>query len=392
MARCIFHIDLDAFFASVEQVHNPELKGKPVVVGGDPNRRGVVSSASYEARPYGIHAGMPLSQARRFCPQAIFLQVNFNRYQQASVKFMKILTDFSPIIEPLGIDEAYLDVTEYQQPYHSHEQMASAIKERINKELNLTASVGISTCKVIAKIASDLCKPDGLLEIAPGKERDFLTPIPVSKLPGVGKKTEQVLKKMGITTIGELASCPLEEIRKTFGMSGIAMHRYANGIDDRLVELPSESKSINRQITFAHDTLDRHFLESSLRELCNELSDGLRSRNKQTGCIAIKLRYADFKTITRQVSLTEASNTTQVIFTTALQLLNKTLRERQKPIRLIGIKVSTLTGKEKQLPLFDPTELRTEKQRRLDNAIAQIRRKYSATSIKRGNDVPIKNL
>jgi len=170
------------------------------------------------------------------------------------------------------------------------------------------------------------------------------------------------------------------------------MHRYANGIDDRLVELPSEPKSINHQITFAHDTLDRHFLESSLRELCNELSDGLRSRNKQAGCIAIKLRYADFETITRQVSLTEASNATQVIFTTALQLLNKTLRERQKPIRLIGIKVSTLTGREKQLPLFDPTEFRTEKQRRLDNAIAQIRRKYSATSIKRGNDIPIKNL
>jgi len=392
MARCIFHIDLDAFFASVEQVHNPELKGKPVVVGGDPNRRGVVSSPSYEARPYGIRSGMPLSKARRLCPQAIFLQVNLNRYREASTKFMKILTDFSPIIEPLGLDEAYLDVTEYQRLYHSHEQMALAIKERINKNLNLTASVGIASCKVVAKIASDLCKPDGLLEIAPGEERDFLTPLPVSKLPGVGGKTEQALKEMGIITIGELASCPLEEIRKTFGMPGITMHRYANGIDDRVVEMPGELKSINRQVTFAHDTSDRHFLESNLRELCNELSAKLRSQNKQASCIAIKLRYADFKTITRQVTLREASNVMQVIFSTALQLLNEVLSKSEKPIRLIGIKVSTLTGKEKQLSLFGSTEPDTEKQKRLDNAIAQIRRKYSATSIKRGGDISIKNL
>ncbi len=392
MARCIFHIDLDAFFASVEQVHNPELKGKPVVVGGDPNRRGVVSSPSYEARPYGIRSGMPLYKARRLCPQAIFLQVNLNRYQEASTKFMKILTDFSPIIEPLGLDEAYLDVTEYQQLHGSPEQMALAIKARINKNLNLTASVGIASCKVVAKIASDLCKPDGLLEIAPGKERDFLTPLPVSKLPGVGGKTEQALKEMDITTIGELASCPLEEIRKIFGMPGIIMHRYANSIDNRAVEMPGESKSINRQITFAHDTSDRNFLESNLRGLCNELSAKLRSQNKQASCIAIKLRYADFKTITRQVTLREASNVTQVIFSTALQLLNEVLSNSEKPIRLIGIKVSILTGKEKQLSLFGPTEPDTEKQKRLDNAIAQIRRKYSATSIKRGGDIPTKNL
>jgi len=392
MAQCIFHIDLDAFFASVEQVHNPELKGKPVVVGGDPNRRGVVSSPSYEARPYGIRSGMPLSKARRLCPQAIFLQVNLNRYREASTKFMKILTDFSPIIEPLGLDEAYLDVTEYQQLYGSPEQIALAIKERINKNLNLTASVGIAPCKVVAKIASDLCKPDGVLEIAPGEERDFLTSLPVSKLPGVGAKTEQALREMGITTIGELASCPLEEIGKTFGMPGIIMHSYANGTDNRAVEMPGESKSINRQITFAHDTSDRNFLESNLRGLCNEISAKLRSHDKQATCVTLKLRYADFTTITRQATLTEASNATQAISSIALRLLNKTLLERQKPIRLIGVKVSTLTGKEKQLSLFHSTEPDTEKQKRLDNAIAQIRRKYSATSIKRGGDIPINNL
>jgi len=389
MARCIFHIDLDAFFASVEQVHNPELKGKPVVVGGDPNRRGVVSSASYEARPYGIHAGMPLSQARHLCPQATFLQVNLNRYRQASEKFMQILANFSPHIEPLGLDEAYLDATECHQLYGSPEQMASAIKERIKKELNLIASVGIAPCKVIAKIASDRCKPDGLLKIVPGGERDFLNPLSVSKLPGVGKKTEQALKEMGITTIGELASYPVEKIKKTFGIAGIALHRYANGKDDRVVEPPNEAKSISRQITFAHDTSDQHFLESNLRELCNELSNRLRFRDKQAGCIAIKVRYADFETITRQVSLTKASNTAQVIFTTALRLLNKTLREKQKTIRLISTKASIVTGKEKQLSLFDPE---VEKRRRLEDAIAKIRNKYSAASIKRGNDSPVNNL
>jgi DNA polymerase-4 len=386
MARCIFHIDLDAFFASVEHVHNPQLKGKPVVVGGDPSRRGVVSSASYEARPYGIHAGMPLSQARHLCPQATFLQVNLNRYREASAKFMGILADFSPIVEPLGLDEAYLDVTEYQQLYGSPRQMASAIKQRINKEINLTASVGISTCKVVAKIASDLCKPDGLLEIAPGQERDFSNPLPVSKLPGVGKKTEQTLTEMGVTTIGELASYPEEGIKKTFGITGITLHRYANGIDDRAVEAPGEPKSINRQITFAHDTLDQHFLESNLHQLCNEISAKLRSRNKLAGYIAIKLRYADFTTITRQVSLTEASNATRVIFAAARQLLNKTLLEKQKPIRLIGIKVSTQTGKEKQLSLFDS---RAQKQGRLENAIVRIQKKYGPKSIKTGNHISI---
>jgi Nucleotidyltransferase/DNA polymerase involved in DNA repair len=188
MARCIFHIDLDAFFVSVEQAVDPRLKSKPVIVGGDPERRGVVTSASYEARPFGIYAGMPLSRAHRLCPQAIFVKVNLPRYKDASAKFMRILADFSPDIEPLGIDEAYLDVTGYEEPYGSHQKLALAIKERIYKELKVTASVGIATCEVVAKIASDLCKPDGLLEIAPGGEQNFLNPLPMAKLPGVGKK------------------------------------------------------------------------------------------------------------------------------------------------------------------------------------------------------------
>ena len=379
MARCIFHIDLDAFFVSVEQALDPKLKGKPVIVGGDPERRGVVASASYEARPFGIHAGMPLSKARRLCPQAIFIQANFHRYRDASAKFMTILADFSPYIEPLGLDEAYLDVAGYEEAYGASRQLALAIKERIYKELRLTASVGIATCKVVAKVASALCKPNGLLEITPGKEQAFLSPLPVGKLPGVGKKTEQALKGMNITTIGELASVPLEVVKGNFGALGLVIHRHANGIDDRKVEAPGEPKSISQQITFSQDTLDLHFLKANLRKLCEEVSMELRCQDKQTRCVTLKLRYADFKTISRQVTLKEASNANQVIFTTALQLLNKTLTQRAKPARLIGVKVSNLVGKEKQLRMFD-SEI--EKMERLNRAMDQIRRKYGPTAIK----------
>jgi len=382
MARCIFHIDLDAFFVSVEQALKPELRGKPVIVGGDPERRGVVASASYEARPFGIHAGMPSSKARRLCPQAIFIRSHFSLYKDASAKFMKILGDFSPYIEPLGLDEAYLDVTGCEEPYGSHRQLALAIKERIHKELEITASVGIATCKVVAKIASDLCKPDGLLEIAPGEEQAFLNPLPVAKLPGVGKKTEQALKEMGITTIGELASLPLDTIKRQFGATGAVLHRHARGIDDREVEAPSEAKSISQQLTFARDTLDRNFLEANLHNLCQEVCQDLRSQNKRAKCVAIRLRYADFKTITRQLILREASDVTQVIFATAQQLLTKALAQQEKPVRLIGIRISSLVGEGKQLPMFDSG---TGKPEHLDKAIDKIRRKYGSTAIKTGN-------
>lgn len=388
MARCIFHIDLDAFFVSVERALNPTLKGKPVIVGGDPERRGVVASASYEARPFGIHAGMPLSQARRLCPQAIFIQANFSRYRQASYRFMEILADFSPCIEPLGLDEAYLDATGCEEPYGSFRQMALAIKNRICGELGLTASVGIATCKVVAKVASDLCKPDGLLEIASGEESRFLSPLPVAKLPGVGEKTEQALQEIGVATIGEFAALPLSMVKKRFGQFGVVIHRYANGIDDRKVEAPGESSSVSKQTTFARDTLERHFLEANLYHLCQQVGAELRCQDKRARCITLKLRYADFETITRQTTLKEASNVSQVIFDTALQLLNKTLAQKRKPIRLIGVKVSGLSEGERQLHMFD---LQTEKLEHLDKAIDQIRRKYGSTSIKAGKGISALN-
>jgi len=384
MARCIFHIDLDAFFVSVEQVLNPELKGKPVIVGGDPERRGVVASASYEARSFGIRSGMPSSKVRRLCPQAIFIRSNFSLYKDASAKFMKILGDFSPHIEPLGFDEAYLDVTGYEEPYGSPQKLALAIKERIHKELKITASVGIASCKVVAKITSDLCKPDGLLEIVPGEEQTFLNPLPIGKLPGVGKKTEQALKEIGITTIGALASLPLDTIERRLGTTGAVLHSYAMGIDEREVESPGEAKSISQELTFARDTLDQNFLEANLHNLCQEVCQDLRIQNKKARCVAIKLRYTDFRTITRQVTLKEASDGTQVVFATAQQLLRKTLAKQEKPIRLIGIRISSLIGEEKQLPMFNSE---TGKPERLDKAVDKIRSKYGPTAIKTGNGI-----
>ena len=201
MTRRIMHIDLDAFFVSVEQVENPELKGKPVVVGGRPDRRGVVAAASYEARAFGLYAGMPLITASRLCPQATFIEGNFAKYRSASQKFMAILADSSPYLEPMSLDEAYLDVTGFESIYGSIHQMALAIKQRIKDELGLCASIGVASCKVVAKVASELSKPDGLLEVANGDERSFLAPLPIAKLPGIGKKTERVLTGLDITTM-----------------------------------------------------------------------------------------------------------------------------------------------------------------------------------------------
>ncbi len=255
MIRGFFHVDLDAFFVSVEQALNPSLRGKPVIVGGQPDRRGVVASASYEARAFGIHSAMPLTRAYRLCPQAIFLQGNFSRYREASDQFMAILADFSPCIEPGGLDEAYLDITGCDI-FGSPHQIALSMKGRIKNELCLVASIGIASSKVVAKIASDLSKPDGLIEVPPGQEKEFLAPLPIKKLPGVGPKTEQALKTYGITSIGQLAKLTPESAKRILGDSGMYLYRHANGIDNRKIEPSGEAKSISRETTLAQDTLD----------------------------------------------------------------------------------------------------------------------------------------
>ncbi len=381
-------MDLDAFFVSVEQVLAPALRGKPVIVGGQPDRRGVVASASYEARVFGIRSAMPLAKAYRLCPQAVFLQGNFSRYREVSARFMDILADFSPCLEPAGLDEAYLDITGcdfYGSPY----QTASLLKERVKKELDIIASVGISGCKVVSKIASDLGKPDGLIEVAAGQEKDFLAPLPVAKLPGVGVKTEQVLKSMGITTIGQLAALSPELVKGRLGAFGTALHRYAHGIDNRKVELHDEAKSISRETTFVQDIRDHNVLRSILRYLCERVGAELRRQSKQARCVSVKLRYADFVTITRSHRVEEATSVDNDIFANAVWLLDRVLVGKQKLVRLLGVEVSSLVSDDKQLHLFDSG---VQRQQRLDKAIDRIRKKYGFNSIQSGRTLALKEI
>jgi len=389
MVRRIMHIDLDAFFVSVEQAANPELQGKPVVVGGRPDRRGVVACASYEARASGLHAGMPLTTAYRLCPQATFIEGSFPRYRRASQRFMAILADFSPYLEPVSLDEAYLDATGFETIYGSTQQMAVNIRQRIRDDLRLSASVGIASSKVIAKVASELSKPDGLLEVTDGDECSFLAPLPIAKLPGIGKKSERLLTNLGIHTIRQLATSPPEMLKHYFGAAGELMHRHANGIDDRQVAPPTAARSISRETTFGTDTRDRSILQATLSYLSERVGSELRQHARQARCITLKLRYADFTTITRRRTLRQANDSNQVIFNTGCQLLEEALSLQKQPIRLIGIGVSNLAEPGKQLDMLDSSAGRAGQ---LDKAIDRIRKKYGFTAIQRGRTLPLKDI
>ena len=387
--RTIIHIDLDAFFVSVEQVLNPELKGKPVVVGGKPDRRGVVATASYEARAFGIHSGIPLATAARLCPEIIFIEGNFVRYREFSWKFMAILNDFSPFVEPMGLDEAYLDVTGFESIHSSIWQMANKMKQRIRSELGLCASVGIASCKVVAKVASDLSKPDGLIEVAPGEERGFLAPLPVEKLLGVGKQTVKVINSLGVHTIGGLSRTPSHTLKSRLGTVGETLYRFANGIDDRQVLPPGEAKSISRETTFGEDTRNHSFLEATLWAQSEKIGADLREKAKQARCVTLKVRYADFTTITRSHTLRESVSTDQMIFETGIGLLERALVMEKQAVRLIGIGVSNLVEASRQATLFVPSARKLEE---LNKAIDRIRDRYGFGAIQTGRVIRLKDI
>ncbi len=388
-SRTVMHVDLDAFFVSVEQVFNPELRGKPVVVGGRPGGRGVVAAASYEARAFGLHSGMPLKIASRLCPQAIFIEGSFSKYRDASRGFMAILADFSPFLEPMGLDEAYLDVTGFESIYGSIRQMAVEIKRRVRDELGLCASVGIAGSKVVAKVASDLSKPDGLLEVARGQESSFLAPLAVNKLPGVGKQTERVLRGLGTVTIGELAVMTPGVLKSHFGTFGEVLYRFSRGIDDRKVEPPGGARSISRETTFGEDTRDHTLLKATLRYLSEKVGADLRRRGKQAKCITLKLRYADFTTITRSHTLPQTADSDQELFRRGVNLLDRALAAEKRAVRLIGIGVSSLAESGRQLAMLDSSARRQEQ---LNRAIDRIRDKYGFSAIQTGRTLQLKDL
>lgn len=380
-AKTIMHVDLDSFFVAVEQVINPDLKGKPVVVGGSPHQRGVVSTASYEARAFGLHSGMPAVTATRLCPDAVFIEPDFSKYGDFSRRFMAILNDFSPSIEPRGMDEAYLDVTGFESMHGSIRQMAHKIKQRVRDELGLCASIGVASCKVVAKVSSDASKPDGLIEVPYGEERDFLAPLPVEKLPGVGKQSAKVLRSLGLNTIGDLSRTPAHTLRSRLGSAGEMLHRLASGIDESQVLPPGEAKSISREITFAEDTRDPSFLEATLWAQSERVGADLRKQVKQAKCVTLKLRYGDFSTITRRRTLQHGFDADKEIFETGIALLHRVLETERRAVRLIGIGVSNLIDAGLQASLFGRS---TAKLEQLNKAVDQIRARYGFDAIQTG--------
>ena len=345
--RKIIHIDMDAFFASVEQRDHPEYRGKPVIVGGDPFGRGVVSTASYEARKFGIRSAMPAAHARRLCPQGIFLKPHFEKYSKDSDTIMAILKQYTDLIEPLSLDEAYLDVTKNRFQIEDPVMIASLIKQNIFAVTKLTASAGVAPNLFLAKVASDFKKPDGLTVIRPEEIEAFLKDLPVRKIPGVGPVTEAELAELGIHTCGELRGKETQFLYERFGKTGIFLHQRALGIDEREVEPRSEPKQYSSEETFAKDTKDIPWLETKLKDLAQEIFMGLQEQGRTGKTIVLKVKYFDFEQITRSHTLKNEPTSSQEIYEIACGLLKKKTQAGIKPIRLLGLGISGLKELEK---------------------------------------------
>ncbi len=376
--RTILHVDLDAFFASVEQRDRPELRGKPVIVGGDPRGRGVVSAASYEARRFGVHSAMSLREAVRRCPDGVFLPVDGRRYQQASREVMAILRRFTPQVEPISIDEAFLDVTGSRQLFGDGRAIALAIKAAIREDVDLPVSVGVATTKLVAKIASDLRKPDGLVVVEPGEEAAFLAPLPISRLWGVGEKTARAFADYGVRTIGDLAALSPDLLVRRFGKHGGSLASRARGVDEDRVHEGDPAKSVGHEHTFDVDTSDRETIERTLLAMSDGVAGRLRSAGVRASTIAVKIRDSSFRTITRQRTLPEPTDMTDPIFRAAVELARPEVRGIR--VRLLGVTASNLGGRE-QLGLFPSDEPR---RRAAIEAADTIRRRYGERAVTRG--------
>jgi len=381
--RQIIHVAMDAFFASVEQRDNPQLKGKPVLVGGSPQARGVISAASYEARPFGVHSAMPTSRALRLCPHAILLPVRMDRYLECSHQIHDIFCRFTDRIEPVYIDEAFLDVTDCLRLLGPAEQIGRRIQSAIRDELQLTASLGLAPNKFLAKIASDLQKPAGFVVITEENKQAVLDPLPVSKIWGVGKVTAGALESRGIRLIRDLRPTPLPQLQALLGNAAPDLLDLAQGVDARPVETESQAKSLSSETTFPEDLRDPAALLPVLLAQVEEVAQRLRRKNLLAGSITLKFRCADFRLVTRGKTLPEPTATTQTLWQYAKELFQTWHRQSAAPLRLIGFAAAGLTGKNQgQLLLFpDPDE---EKQAKLDQAIDAIQKHFGPDSLRRG--------
>ena len=335
----ILHVDMDAFYASVEIRDAPELAGLPVVVGGRSDSRGVISAASYEARAFGIHSAMATSVAERLCPDLVLLSPSFEKYTRVSRQIMSIFRRYTPIVEPLSLDEAFLDVSGCELLHGDAVQIGHSIRRDILKETSLVASIGVAPTKFIAKLASDLDKPDGFRVIERDQVRTVLDPLPVSKIFGVGRSTAKRLASLGIHTIGELASLERDDVAERFGSSGAWIHDLAHGIDPRRVTPRRPEKSHGMERTFAEDIDDRELLKKYLYEYCEEVAFALRDRGLQGKTIAVKARFSNFKTVTRSKTMDRHTNLGARIYATARELLD---RVPAGPLRLLGLQISSL--------------------------------------------------
>jgi DNA polymerase IV len=377
--RTILHVDLDAFFAAVEQRDRPELRGKPVVVGGGgPNQRGVVSTASYEARRFGIHSAMPLREAGRRCPDAIFLPVDGRKYLRVSREVMAILRRYTPLVEPISIDEAFLDVTGSRELFGDGPAIARAIKDTVHDEVQLTISIGVATTKLVAKIASDLEKPDGLVVVPAGDEAAFMAPLEIGRLWGVGEKTATALREYGVRTMGDLAALPVDLLERRFGKHGSTLADRARGVDaDRVVGEGEAAKSVGHEHTFDVDTSDRETIERTLLAMADGVSGRLRASGVRASTVTVKIRDSSFRTITRQRTLPEPTDLTEPIYRTALELARPEVRGLR--IRLLGVTASHL-GEREQLGLFPSDDPR---RRSAIEAADRLRRRYGERAVTR---------
>ncbi len=375
--RTILHADLDAFYASVEVLDDPSLRGKPVIVGGGPNERGVVMAASYEAREYGVQSAMPLRTAGRRCPHGVFLPGRPERYRDVSREVMAIFASYTPLVEPISLDEAFLDVTASRAALGDGPTIGRRIKERVLDEVGLVVSVGVATNKLCAKVASDLRKPDALVIVPPGEEAAFLAPLPIRRLWGVGPQAQKALADYGVTTIGHLAALEPSTLQRRFGKHGADLASRARGHDSSRVQSFQGPKSVGHEHTFNVDVLDPRKLEATLLDLADSVAGRLRHHDLAAGAVQLKLRYEGFETLTRQAPLPHQTRETDPIYQAGVALLRRTLVSG-RAVRLVGLTAISLTDAQ-QLTLFGSPE----RSDRLTRSIDAVRDRFGDHAIMR---------
>ncbi len=383
MQRLICHVDMDAFFVSVEELFDPSLKGKPVVVGGRANQRGVVAAASYAARKFGVHSAMPLRTAGQLCPKAIFVEGRPERYREYSKKVFAVLNRFSPLVEMASIDEAYLDLTGTERLHGPPMRAADELHSAIGHETGLKCSLGLAGSRLVAKVCSDQAKPNGILHVLPGQEARFLAPLEVRKIPGIGKQMEASLHKLGIRRVGDLAGLDEVFLADRFGRWGLALAGKARGADaggwfDSEIGADSDPKSISHEHTFSRDTADSNQLETTLLKLSEMVSKRLREHQLYSRTIQLKFRYEDFSTFTRATSLDHATQLDREVAGAVIQLFRRAW-DRQTPIRLLGVQAGNLQNVEGQMSLLE--EASTARLRNAFRSVDHIRNRFGDASI-----------